>query len=121
MTAERIVKTVPFNDLAEPVQEKVCITFRGWLMEVYKIFVTKKQIGEMFYELNTLIEFFVLTENGETKKLFRVDDSDERLARFLAHQFAIISAYDQGVKDKILMSMIKRNDGAARLKFRKDD
>jgi len=121
-THERIVKIVPFNELADPVKEKVVSTFRSWLNDVYKILVTKAQIGQMFHELNTLVEFFVLTEgvNGSAvhKRLFRVDDTDQRLAKFLAEQFAISSIGDPQIQDKILMNMIKRNEGDARLKFK---
>lgn len=122
MTTERTVKIVPFNELSDAVKEKVVATFRSWLNDVYKILVTKGQIGQMFNELNTLVEFFVLTEgiNGAAthRKLFRVDDTDEKLSKFLAEQFAVASIGDPQIQDKILMNMIKRNDGSARLKIK---
>lgn len=122
MTHERLIKIVPFNELADPVKEKVVSTFRSWLNDVYKILVTKAQVGQMFHELNTLVEFFVLTEgvNGSAvhKKLFRVDDTDERLSKFLGEQFATAAIGDPEIADKILINMIKRNEGNQRLKFK---
>jgi hypothetical protein len=117
MTTERIVKIVPYRELNEKVREKVVSTFRSWLNEVYKILVFKKQIHEMFDQLNTLVEFYVEQEHGTKteRKLFRIDDTDERIAKFLAEQFHIASVNDPGIKDKILLSMVKRNEGNERL------
>lgn len=112
---ERKSRTIPFNQLPEKVQEKVVITFRGWLNNVYRIIVTNKGIARMFYELNTPIEFYV-DENG--RKLFRVDDSGEKMAKFLGDQFAIAAKYDPMIMDKILINMMKRNDGDERLKVK---
>lgn len=97
------------------MKEKVVLTFREWMKDVYKIeMVLPKQIGEMFTQLNTPIEFY---RNAEGKGLFRVEDSDERLAKFLGDQFAAAAKYDPGITDKIILNMIKRNDGDERLKI----
>jgi len=122
MTTERTVLISPYNNLSDQVKAKVVDTFRGWLNEVYKILVFKKQIHEMFEVLNCLVEFYVVTDHPDgvprERKLFRIDDSDERLAKFLADQFAIASKSDPQIMDKILVNMIKRNEGDDRLRIK---
>lgn len=118
MTGERIIKILPFRELPEKLKEKVVNTFRSWLNEVYRIMLFKKQIAEMFDQLNVPVEFYVRISADKTEKLFRIDDGDERLAKFLADQFAIVARYDPDVGHKILMNMIKRNEGDERLKIK---
>jgi hypothetical protein len=111
---ERVIKTIAFRDLPDQLKEKVVRTFRSWMNDVYKILAFKKDIAQMFDQLNCAIEFYV---NAEGQKLFRVDDSDERMAKFLSDQFIIASKYDDKIMDKIITNMIKRNDGDQRLKI----
>ena len=112
---EVILHQIHFNELPDQVKEKVVVTFRGWLFDVYKIIVMKRQIGQMFNELNTIIEFY---KDDQGRKLFRVDDSGEQMGRFLGDQFARASKWDPNIMDKILINMMKRNDGEERLKIK---
>jgi hypothetical protein len=111
--AEIILHTIPYQQLPEKVKEKVIVTFRGWVNNVYKVLLRNKQIGEMFDQLNITIEFY---KDSKGRKLFRIDDSDERMAKFLGDQFAIAAKWDPNIMDKVLLNMIKRNDDEPRLK-----
>lgn len=109
-----ILHTIPYNSLpADKIKQKVVVTFRGWLNDVYKIILKNQAIHEMFEQLNPSIEFY---KDDQGRKLFRIDDSDERMARFLGDQFAIAAKWDPNIMDKVLTNMIKRNDGDDRLK-----
>lgn len=113
--SDRVVKVLAFRELPnDKIKGKVIQTFSAWLLDVYNIKVMDSDISDMFNMIDPLIEFYI----SEGKQLFRIDDSDERLAKFLGDQFAHAAKYDPSINDKIIINMIKRNDGDERLKFK---
>jgi hypothetical protein len=113
---EQIIKTIAFRDLPnDKLKEKVVRTFRSWCNDVYGILIPMKTVAEIFDQQNTLIQYYI---NGDGKKLFRIDDTDERLAKYLGESFAIAAENDEHIMDRVLLNMIYRNDGDERLKVR---
>lgn len=109
-----ILYTIPYNSLpTDKTKQKVVVTFRGWVNDVYKIILKNQAIHEMFEQINPAIEYY---KDDLGRSLFRIDDSDERLAKFLGEQFAIAAKFDPNIMDKVLVNMMKRNDGDERLK-----
>lgn len=108
-------KIYKYLDLPDRVQIKVVRTMRSWLNEVYKILTVERNVAEMLQQINPSVEFYI---HQDGRKLFRIDDSDERLAKYMGDQFAAAARHDKRIMDKILINMIKRNDGDERLIIR---
>lgn len=111
-----ILYTIPYNSLPnDKIKEKVVVTFRSWLNNVYQIILENQVIHEIFEQLNLTIEFY---KSDDGRKLFRIDDSDARLAEYLGERFAMAAKFDSEIMNKILVNMIKRNEDDERLKVR---
>lgn len=112
---ERVVVSKYFNDLPDQVKTKVVSTLADLINDTYGFKPSKKQLGEVLYELKSVIDF-VITPEG--KKIFRLrKDSEDELAKYLGDAFAKTAKHDPNIMERVILSMVKRNEDSERLKI----
>lgn len=109
-------KQIHFSDLDTKVKEHVVKFLQSAIEEVLGAHTKAKEVFAMLDQIDPFV-MFMKWSNGD--KTFTIDESDERLSKFLAdsykHQLEIMGEPD--LLKKILKSAAERVDGTPRMKI----
>ncbi len=102
---KQVIATLQFNELTENVRAHVVKDQCDRLKKYIRITAIKKEIYEMFKQINPRVEFFV--KDGQ--KLFRVLDDDGRIGRTYGENIASYAKYNPDLMNGMLNLIINKD------------
>ncbi len=109
------IKTVLFNDLDTRVKEHVCKFMQDCIEQALGAFTLPKQVTGMLDQVNPKI-LFILHPDG--RKEMQIDESDERISKFLFESYQAQAAKDPDLIAKIIRESTMRVDGTDRMRIK---
>ena len=108
-------KQIKFNNLESKRKEHVVKFMQEAIEKKLCAHTMAREVHAMLDQVNPFITFMKLSDG---KKTFTIDDSDERLSKFLVESYIHQLKKDPELDMKILKSTAERVDGTPRMKVK---
>ncbi|HMU68456.1 MAG TPA: hypothetical protein PKC38_00535 [Chitinophagales bacterium] len=109
------VKRIPFLDLDTPVKEHVVKFMQTCIEQVLAAHTMPGQIATMLDQVNPIVIF---KKDDEGRKTMTIDESDERISKFLFASYAAQAKNDPEIMQRIIVEMTRRTQGDERLRIK---